>query len=121
MFQKMLQGGSGGISELSQVLIGYHPHTGGAGYKDWEYQFIDNKDLVSYSNQSITVLKDFNGFMSFNAEGNSDFQLEVNGNAIATNTKYEGMYNFHQGDTIRQNRTSTDNTYKSHISIVLTE
>ena len=121
MFQKMLQGGSGGISELSQMFIGYHPHTGGAGYKNWDYYFIDNKDLVSYSNGTITVLKDFNGFMCFNAGGNSEFQLEVNGNAIATNTKYEGMYNFHQGDTIKQHRTSTINSYKSCISIVLTE
>ena len=121
MFQKMLQGGGGGISELSQVIIGFHPHSTGSGYKNWDYCFIGNSDLVSYSNGTITVLKDFNGFMYFNAEGNSDFNLEVNGNAIATNTKYEGMYNFHQGDTIKQNRTSTKNSYSSNISIVLTE
>ena len=121
MFQKMLQGGSGGISELSQVFIGCHPHNSGAGYKPWEEYSTENEDLVSYSNGTITVLKDFNGFMDFNAIGNSTFKLEVNKNAIATNTKYEGMYNFHQGDTIRQNRTSTTNTYKSFISIVSTE
>ena len=121
MFQKMLQGGGGGISELSQVFIGIHPHSSGSGYKNWDYCFIGNRDLVSYSNGTIIVLKDFNGFMYFNTEGNSDFKLEVNGNAIATNTKYEGMYNFHQGDTIKQHRTSTSNTYQSYISIVLTE
>ena len=120
MFQKMLQGG-GGISELSQVFVGVHPHNSGSGYKNWDYHFTENRDLVSYSDGTITVLKDFNGYMYFNAEGNSAFKLEVNGNAIATNTKYNGMYNFHQGDTIKQNRTSTSNTYKSYISIVLTE
>ena len=120
MFQKMLQGG-GGNSKLSQVFSGFHVHTGGAGYKNWEIYFTENKDLVSYSNGEITVLKDFNGFMYFNAAGNSTFNLEVNGNAIATNTKYEGMYNFHQGDTIKQYRTSSNNTYDSYISIVLPE
>ena len=120
MFQKMLQGG-GGISELSQVFIGYHPHNSGSGYKPWEHYLTENRDLVSYSKGTITVLKDFNGFMYFNADGNSTFNLEVNGNAIATDTKYEGMYNFHQGDTIKQYRTSTNNQYKSYISIVLTE
>ena len=121
MFQKMLQGGVGGISEVSQVFIGIHPHSSGSGYKNWEYCFIENRDLVSYSNGTITVLKDFNGIMYFNAKGNSTFKLEVNGNAIATNTKYEGIYNFHQGDTIKQQRTATTNTYDSNISIVLTE
>lgn len=120
MYQEILQGG-GGNSKLSQVFIGYHPHNSGSGYKPWEQYWTEKEDLVSYSNGIITVLKDFNGFMYFNAKGNSAFKLEVNGNAIATDTKYEGMYNFHQGDTIRQNRTSTVNTYQSHISIVLTE
>ena len=120
MFQKVLQRG-GGNSKLSQVFSGSHPHNSGSGYKPWEQNLTENEDLVSYSNGIITVLTDFNGFMYFNASGNSVFKLEVNGNAIATNTKYEGMYNFHQGDTIRQNRTSTLNTYQSYISIVLTE
>ena len=120
MFQKVLQGG-GGNSKLSQVFSGFHPHSDKAGYKPWEKYWTENEDLVSYLNETITVLKDFNGFMYFNASGNSDFKLEVNGTAIATNTKYGGMYNFHQGDTIKQNRTSTSNTYQSYISIVLTE
>ena len=120
MFQKMLQGG-GGISELSQVFTGVHPHNSGAGYKNWDYCYIEHGDLVSYSNGTITVLKDFNGFMYFNAKGNSTFKLEVNGNAIATDTKYEGMYNFHQGDTIKQHRMSTINSYESYIIIILTE
>ena len=120
MFQKVLQGG-GGNSKLSQVFSGSHPHTTGVGYKPWEQYWRENEDLVSYSNGIITVLKDFNGFMYFNTQGNSNFKLEVSGNAIATDTKYEGMYNFHQGDTIRQNRTSTLNSYQSYISIVLTE
>ena len=119
MSQKVLQGG--GNSKLSQVFSGLHPHSSGTGYKPWEQYWTENEDLVSYLNETITVLKDFNGFMYFNAGDNSDFKLEVNGNAIATNTKYEGMYNFHQGDTIKQNRTSTKNTYQSYISIVLTE
>lgn len=123
MFQKVLQGGMlQGGSEGISVFTACHPHTGGLGYKSWEYIYSLDSKYCSYksSDNTITILNDFNAYIRYEWLGGTNASLEINGEQVTPVSQKLNLIErkLVSGDIIKHYRLDSNDIYSALIVIV---